>query len=84
MNLAKFLLEIDNEYNGHKQSVMKGLTVKQGKKICKALEKYTNQEYSFVLELWTDGCFTIYQKDYWRVGEHPLGDKDRIILACDE
>jgi hypothetical protein len=80
MKIAKLLLNMQNEYNGHFQTVIKGLTVKQGKKICKELEEYTNQRYSFVLELWSDGNFTIYQKDFWN---NRTNGNDRIILATD-
>lgn len=80
MNIAKLLLNMQNQYNGHYQTVIKGLTVKQGKKICKELEKYTNDQYSFVLELWSDGNFTIYQKDFWK---DRTNGNDRIILATD-
>lgn len=80
MNIAKLLLNMQNQYNGHYQTVIKGLSVKQGKKICKELEKHTNDQYSFVLELWSDGNFTIYQKDFWK--DHTNGN-DRIILATD-
>jgi len=83
MNICKLLLNIQNDYNGHKQTNIQGLTIKQGVKLCKALEKYTNNSHSFVLEVWSDGSsFTIYQKDYFK--NHINGDKDRIILGSDK
>lgn len=81
MNFAKFLLETENEYNGHKQTEIKGLSVKKGLKLCKKLEELTDKQYSFVLELWSDGCYTIWQKDYFEDG-NPTG-KDRMILGVD-
>lgn len=79
MNICKFLLGIENDYNGHKQTIIKGLSVKQGLKLCKKLEKYTNHEYSFVLEIYVDGSFTLLQKDYFK--KHTLGHTDRNILG---
>jgi len=82
MNICKLLLEIDNEFNRHKQTTIKGLSVKQGLKLCKKLEKYTDNRYSFVLEVWTTGGFTIYQKDYF--DKVHTGSRDRIILESEE
>lgn len=75
MNLAQFLLRLDNEYNGHKQTEIKGLSVEDGMEICKLLEKEFDGNVSFTLEWWSDGCFTVWQKD-------ELNDKDdKIILT---
>lgn len=79
MNICKLLLNIENDYNGHKQTIIKGLTTKQALKLCKKLEKYTKEKYSFVLELYVDGSFTLLQKDYFK--DHILGHTDRIILG---
>lgn len=79
MKLAKFLLNLDNQYNGHFQTTIKGLTLKEALKICKELEDYTDHEHSFVLELWTDGSFTLYRKDYFPEG-NPTG-RDQVILS---
>ena len=81
MNIAKLLLNLDNKYNDHHQTVIKGLTLKQGMKICKKLEKYTDNKESFVLELWTDGNFSVYQKDCFPMG-NPSG-RDKLILSTD-
>lgn len=82
MNVAELLLNIDNEYNQHKQTVIKGLSIEQGMEICQELEEYTNKEHSFVLELWTTGGFTIYEKDHWK--EDRMGGRDRMILSNEE
>lgn len=81
MDVAELLMNIENEYNGHLQTVIKGLTLQQGIEICKSLEEYTDHQHSFVLELWSDGCFTIYQKDVFPEGNQ--GGRDRIILSTD-
>lgn len=80
MNLAEFLLNLENEYNGHKTTEIKGIPLEAGLQLCKDLEELAHGEYSFVCELWTDGCYTIIQKDYWKQGQHHLGHTDRNIL----
>ena len=81
LSIAKLLLEIDNEFNGHKGTVIKGLSLKHARRICKELEEYTNDGSSFVVELWTDNNWSILQKDKWQPGEHPLGHTDQLILS---
>lgn len=80
MNFAKFLLETENEYAGHKQTVIKGLSIEDGMELCKELEEL-EPKYSFVLELWTDGNYTIYQKNFFDA-RNPTG-RDRMILGVD-
>lgn len=77
MSFAELLLKMDNQYNGHYQTTISGLTLEQGIDICKELEEYTSNQYSFVLELWTDGAFTIYKKDGLGV------EADQMILSTD-
>jgi len=81
ITLAEFLLNAKHEYNGHKQTEVSGLSVKKGLKLCKELEEITDNKYSFTMELWTDGSYTIHQMDYWKKGEHILGDTNRMILG---
>ena len=76
MNIAKLLLSLDNQYNGHYQTIIKGLTVEQGMEICRLLEEEFDNQERFVLELWTGGEFTIYKKDGIAPGQ------DQIILAA--
>lgn len=75
MSLAELLLKINNEHNGHKSTVISGLTLEQGIEICKELEQYSDGKDSFVIELWTDSNFTIYKKDGLGIG------KDQIIVS---
>lgn len=79
MKLAKFLLNLDNQYNGHYQTGIKGLSLKKALKLCKELEEYTNDGSNFVVEVWTDGSFTIYRKDFFPRG-NPTG-RDQMILS---
>lgn len=81
MKIAELLMNIENEFNSHKQTVIKGLTLEQGIQICKELEEYTDNEHSFVIELWTDGSFTISQKDFFSMGN--LSGRDKLILSTD-
>lgn len=76
MNIAKLLLNLDNQYRGHYQTTIRGLTVEQGMEICRLLEEEFDNQESFVLELWTGGEFTIYKKDVIAPGQ------DQIILAA--
>ena len=80
MNFAKFLLETENEYAGHKQTEIKGLSIEDGIALCKELEEL-EPFYSFVVELWSDGNYTIWQKDFFEEG-NPTG-RDRMILGVD-
>ncbi len=79
MKIAEFLLKLDNKYNDHYQTEIKGLSVEDGVALCRELEEYTENKYSFVLELWTCESYTIYQKDYFPEGK--MGGRDRIILS---
>lgn len=74
MNVAQFLLNIKNEHNGHKQTEIRGLSVEEGIHICRELEKEFDNKVSFTLELWTDGTFTIWEKN-------EFDNKNRIILS---
>ena len=75
MNIAKLLLSLDNQYQGHYQTVIKGLSVGQGMEICRLLEEEFDNQESFVLELWTDNNFIVYKKDGIASGQ------DQIILS---
>lgn len=79
MKIAEFLLKLENKYNDHYQTEIKGFSVEDGLQLCKDLEEYTDKQYSFVLEIWTDGCYTVYQKDFFPEGK--MGGRDRIILS---
>ena len=81
MTLAEFLLSTKHEYNQHKQTQLANISVKKGLKLCGELQKLTDDMYSFTMELWVDGSYTIHQMDYWSKGEHILGDTNRMILS---
>lgn len=80
MSFAEFLLNTPNEYAGHKQTEIKGLSIEDGMKLCKELEEL-EPFYSFVVELWSDGNYTIWQKYFFEEG-NPTG-RDRMILGVD-
>lgn len=75
MSLAELLLKINNQYQGHYQTVISGLTLEQGMELCRKLEQHSGGKDSFVIELWTDSNFTIYKKDGLGIG------KDQIIVS---
>lgn len=78
LSFAEFLLNTPNEYNSHKQTEIKGLSIEDGMKLCKELEEL-EPYYAFVIELWSTGDYTIYQKGYFPEG-NPTG-RDRMILG---
>ena len=78
MSFAEFLLNTPNEYQGHKQTEIKGLSIEDGMKLCKELEEL-EPYYAFVIELWSTGDYTIFQKDFFPEG-NPTG-RDRMILG---
>jgi hypothetical protein len=80
MNVAEILLNIQNEYNGHKQTIIRGLTVEDGHQILDALSDITGGSL-FSLRMYDREEFSIYQEDYWKRGEHPLGHTSRLILS---
>lgn len=82
MTIAEFVYHCKNEYNGHKQTTLTHMDMDVALQLCKDLEGIAGT--SFVLEVWTDGCMTIYQKDFWGAGEHHLGHTDRTILSIGE
>lgn len=82
ISLAQFLLNTKNEYNGHKSTEIRNMSLEDGIQICKDLEKIEPRK-SFICEVWTDGCFNIYEKEAWKSGEHHLGHRDRLILTVD-
>lgn len=80
-SFANFLLNQTNVYNGHFQATISGMSVEDALLICKELEDLT--ESMFVVELWSDGSYTIYQKDFWKVGQRLDGQTDRMILSVE-
>lgn len=81
MNIADMLLDIKNEYNGHKQTVIEGLSVEDGLDILRELNDHCGVDGLFSLRVFNDDEFSIYQEDYWKPGEHMLGHKDRLIMS---
>ena len=82
-NFSEFLLNTNDEYNGHKKTEVSGISFEDAIQIAKDLEDSTRDKI-FVVESYTDGCMTILEKDHWRRGEHHLGHTDRIILNIEK
>jgi hypothetical protein len=78
---AQFLLNQTKECNGHLQATATGISIEDGMQLCKELEALTGNQHSFILEVWSDGSYTIYEVDFWDKGEHPLGHLHRMILG---
>lgn len=84
MNLATFLLNNTEEYNGHKQMEISHMSIDEGKQLLKELSDACDCAADiFYMALFDDGSFDIYQSNYWGYGEHPLGCKDRLILSVE-
>lgn len=80
MKLSEFLLNSENEYNGHKQIEIGDISFLKLREIVAELEE-AEPSYSFKIEMFSDGSGSVSQTCYWREGEHPLGHKDRIIFG---
>lgn len=80
MKLSEFLLNSENEYNGHKQIEIGDISFTKLREIVAELEE-AESSYSFKIELFSDGSGSVSQTYYWREGEHPLGHIDRTIFG---
>lgn len=84
MKVSNLLMSVTNEYNGHKQTFINGISVEQGRQILDELnEDYQDSIFYMVLFPSSEG-FSIYEQDYWKEGEHLLGHRDRLILSSEE
>lgn len=79
MNLARFLLESSNEYNGHKQTELGELTFEEIRMILEALSE-ESPHHLFYMKMFSDGSGSVEQGCYWKEGEHPAGHIDRMIF----
>lgn len=80
MKLSEFLLNNENEYNGHKQIEIGEISFKSLRAVVAELEE-EEPNYSFKIELFSDGSGSVSQTCYWREGEHPNGHTDRVIFG---
>lgn len=80
MKLSEFLLNSENEYNGHKQIELGDISFKSLRAVVSELEE-AEPWHSFKIELFSDGSGSVEQVGYWREGEHPCGHRDRIIFG---
>lgn len=78
MNIAEFLLNLDNKYNGHHQTTITGIPLDKGLEICNALEEY-DPKHMYTCEVFTDGSYTIYRK-----ADRVIGEKDDMIVLAVE
>lgn len=80
MKLAEFLLENDNEYNGHKQIDLGEISFKKLREVVAALQE-EDPYHLFAICLYCDNSGTVEQNGYWLKGGHPLGHEDRMIFG---
>jgi len=82
MKLAEFLLNCSDEFNGHKQTDLGEISMKDAVNLLGELKDACEDIADiFSLELYRDGSFSIVQKGYWNRGEHPSGHTDRLICS---
>ena len=82
MKLAEFLLNCPDEFNGHKQTDLGKISMKDAVNLLGELEDAcVDSTDIFSLELYRDGSLSIVQKGYWDRGEHPIGHTDRLICS---
>lgn len=80
ITVADFLMTSENEYNGHKQTEIGGVSLETLLQILKDLED-SNPPYLFAIQLFCDKSGYIEQKDYWKEGERLDGRRDRLIAS---
>lgn len=80
-DLYQFLLESPNEFNGHKQTIIDGLSFDDLLLLCKDLEEYVDNSHLFYVQYYSDGGYSLYQSGYWKENEHHLKSTDRLILS---
>ena len=80
-NLCQFLLETQDEFNGHKQTIVDGLSFDDLLLLCKDLEEYVDNSHLFYVQYYSDGGYSLYQSGYWKEDEHALKMRDRLILS---
>lgn len=80
MKLAEFLLNSENEYNGHKQLEIGDISFKSLRDVVAELDE-ADPYHIFKIELFSDGSGSVEQTFYWREGEHPDGHIDRTIFG---
>lgn len=77
-NFAKFLLETKNEFNGHKQTEINGLTVNDIDRLIGDLEFETGSSF---ITYFDEDEYHIYQLDFWEEGDECPVKLHRLILS---
>lgn len=80
MKLAEFLLNSENEYNGHKQIEVGEISLSALRNVVRALED-EDPYHLFMIQLFSDGSGSVEQANYWREREHPSGSINRMIFG---
>lgn len=88
LSVVDLIMSQKNTYNGHFMMTISGLSIEQGLEIIKDLESnYGGHEGflgSYVMNVYSDGTYSIAQKDFWKPGQHPLGHLDRLLLSVEK
>ena len=84
MEIGKFILNMEHEYNGHKQLTVEQISLSELYSIVRSIEKFTKNELKVTLCAEPNVntfSFSVEECDYWDENEHRLGHKDRILLG---
>lgn len=88
MQLAEFIYNHSKEdrncYNGHCQLQISQMPIDVAIGLLKDLQRLDEHDNSYTIELWSDGAFTVYCKDYWRSDERENGQRDKMIFSVGE
>ena len=85
MQLAEFIYNYSKEekncYNGHCQLQISHMPIDVAIELLKDLQRLDEHDNSYTIELWSDGAFTVYCKDYWDVGVRTDWQRDKMIFS---
>lgn len=85
-SIADFILNVDSEYNGHKQLDFNiSLSITEILELCEELREKLEETENFKgfvsYKVFSDGSGSIVAEDYWERGEHHLGHTDKTLLG---
>lgn len=84
INLSDIIINCDNQYNGHNQLSISGLSfnIEDIFELCEEIRIKLHEQKGFLgsvyYEVHPDGGGTIIAGDYFK--DHPLGHKDKALI----
>lgn len=80
VSFAQYLLDVQPEYNGHKQTELQSMSFQDIRQLCLDLEEITGESFTF--ELWVEGGRN--HKDSGTVYRQRTTKENQIILGIEE